>query len=69
MKRFECPHCGMDKPSHNGTGSDVSCCGEIGHAVETQEHHRIPLDAFPKTERTFLKWCADGRFPLVFREV
>jgi hypothetical protein len=28
---FECPYCGETKPSENGTGSDVACCGEVGH--------------------------------------
>lgn len=27
---YECPFCGGLKPSENGTGSDVSCCGEVG---------------------------------------
>lgn len=26
-----CTYCGKTKPSENGTGSDVSCCGERGH--------------------------------------
>lgn len=36
---WECPYCGAQKPSENGTGSDVACCGERGHAspVEAQE--------------------------------
>lgn len=28
-----CPFCSNTKPSHNGTGSDVACCGEVGHAT------------------------------------
>ena len=28
---FKCVYCGTEKPSENGTGSDVSCCGERGH--------------------------------------
>lgn len=31
--KYRCPFCGNTKPSPNGTGSDVSCCGEVGHAV------------------------------------
>lgn len=30
---WECPYCGTEKPSPNGTGSDVACCGEVGHAL------------------------------------
>lgn len=30
---YRCPYCGETKPSENGTGSDVACCGERGHAV------------------------------------
>jgi hypothetical protein len=29
---WRCPYCGNVKTSPNGTGSDVACCGEIGHA-------------------------------------
>lgn len=38
---YECPYCGNVKPSENGTGSDVACCGERGHAipVEGDERH------------------------------
>lgn len=28
---FACVYCGRAKGSPNGTGSDVRCCGEIGH--------------------------------------
>lgn len=28
---YVCAYCGEEKFSHNGTGSDVVCCGEIGH--------------------------------------
>lgn len=28
---FECIYCGALRPSENGTGSDVVCCGERGH--------------------------------------
>lgn len=31
---FVCPYCGTEKHSENGTGSDVRCCGEVGHAEE-----------------------------------
>ena len=34
---YECPFCGTLKTSPNGTGSDVSCCGEVGHAQLVQE--------------------------------
>lgn len=26
-----CTYCGQEKYSHNGLGSDVLCCGEVGH--------------------------------------
>lgn len=36
---WRCVYCGAEKPSENGTGGDVSCCGEVGHveAVEPIE--------------------------------
>jgi hypothetical protein len=34
--QWECPYCFKKKPSYNGTGSDVSCCGEVGHAVKKE---------------------------------
>ena len=34
MIKFKCPYCGQIHNSPNGTGSDVSCCGEIGHSEE-----------------------------------
>ena len=38
--RYVCVYCGGVKPSYNGTGSDVSCCGEVGHSVlQTIEQH------------------------------
>lgn len=30
---YECPYCGNTKVSPNGTGSDVACCGEVGHSL------------------------------------
>lgn len=30
-QRFECVYCGQEHGSPNGTGSDISCCGEAGH--------------------------------------
>lgn len=32
---WECVYCGSVHPSPNGTGSDVVCCGEIGHVQPT----------------------------------
>ena len=32
---FTCDFCGEEHDSPNGTGSDVSCCGEVGHAKRT----------------------------------
>jgi hypothetical protein len=29
--KFACTYCGKEYFSHNGMGSDVSCCGEVGH--------------------------------------
>lgn len=37
---YECPYCGNVKPSENGTGSDVACCGEVGHAVPVKEEEK-----------------------------
>ena len=34
--KWECPFCGKEKTSPNGTGSDIACCGEVGHAVQAQ---------------------------------
>jgi len=41
--KFECPYCGNEKTSYNGTGSDVYCCGEVGHAerVGTQPDDEV----------------------------
>jgi len=35
MKKFFCPYCGDQRMSRNDTisGSDISCCGEVGHIV------------------------------------
>lgn len=30
---YTCPFCGNLQHSPNGTGSDVSCCREVGHSV------------------------------------
>lgn len=37
-----CPFCGKAKRSENGTGSDVSCCGEVGHATVIHTEHVYP---------------------------
>jgi hypothetical protein len=37
-----CPYCGTTKPSENGTGSDVACCGERGHARVIHTEHVYP---------------------------
>lgn len=34
MSKFYCVYCGKPHESHNGTGSDVSCCGEVGHVED-----------------------------------
>lgn len=31
---FVCVYCGKEKVSHSGVGTDVSCCGEVGHVEE-----------------------------------
>lgn len=36
-----CPFCGKTKPSANGTGSDVACCGEIGHTTVIHTDHPL----------------------------
>ena len=38
---FKCPYCGTTKRSENGTGSDVSCCGERGHFLEVETTHSV----------------------------
>lgn len=48
-----CPFCAKVKPSANGTGSDVSCCGEVGHAKVIQTEHVYP----PIPDRSF-DWSA-----------
>lgn len=37
-----CPFCGTVKPSAAGTGSDVACCGEVGHAKPIETEHVYP---------------------------
>lgn len=37
-----CPFCGHTKPSANGTGHDVSCCGEIGRTLAITTEHVYP---------------------------
>src|SRR6185312_1093886 len=32
-----CPYCGNEHASENGTGSDVVCCGEVGHAIQEND--------------------------------
>lgn len=35
---YECPYCTKRYyNSYNGTGSDISCCGEVGHALTFYE--------------------------------
>jgi len=29
--KFACTYCGKEHSSYNGMGTDVSCCGEVGH--------------------------------------
>jgi hypothetical protein len=31
---YHCIYCGRGHNSPNGTGSDVACCGEVGHIAE-----------------------------------
>ncbi len=44
---YVCVYCGTVKTSHNGTGGDVACCGEVGHVEPMPEmaddHLRMPL--------------------------
>lgn len=37
MSKFSCTYCGTTRHSENGTGSDVSCCGEVGHVEPVEE--------------------------------
>lgn len=41
MTRWFCPYCGKERHSESGTGSDVACCGEVGHAVTEQEYEAM----------------------------
>jgi len=35
-KFYKCVYCGEKKLSGNGTGSDISCCKEVGHVEEVR---------------------------------
>jgi transcription elongation factor Elf1 len=35
--RFACPYCGKQHMSENGMGTDVACCGEVGHSEQVSE--------------------------------
>jgi hypothetical protein len=45
MSRFTCVYCGTERTSHNGTGSDISCCGEVGHVEEVEMSRPISVIA------------------------
>ncbi len=45
-KLYECPYCGGEKPSPNGTGSDVSCCGEVGHSLSWLDKVHVETMAY-----------------------
>lgn len=34
---YFCVYCGAARHSENGTGSDVRCCGEVGHVVAEED--------------------------------
>jgi hypothetical protein len=64
MTVYECPYCAGLKPSPNGTGSDVACCGEVGHSLPTEaqdesesakpfSHAEIPLRPALRLYRAF----------------
>lgn len=38
LKEFVCPYCGTEHHSPNGTGSDIKCCGEVGHCGRIDEY-------------------------------
>jgi hypothetical protein len=40
--KFVCVYCGKVRDSHNGTGSDIACCGEVGH-VELTATNEEPM--------------------------
>lgn len=46
---YECPFCGTLKPSPNGTGSDVSCCDEVGHSLPVEPQDEA-LSASPLSQ-------------------
>lgn len=35
--KYVCVYCLNERNSPNGTGSDVRCCGEVGHIMTTEE--------------------------------
>ena len=47
---FQCPFCGSEHRSVNGTGSDVSCCGEVGRCEEFEIDESAP-DQFNRETR------------------
>lgn len=36
-KKYVCPFCYKEHTSPNGTGTDILCCGELGHCQPTTE--------------------------------
>lgn len=63
---YVCPYCGTERASANGTGSDVNCCGEVGHVVTNYDPTPIPDRRFDWTaidERYFdgLPGSIEGR--------
>jgi len=36
-KKYVCPYCYKEHDSSNGTGTDILCCGELGHCQPETE--------------------------------
>lgn len=56
-KNFRCVYCGARHLSHNGTGSDVACCHEVGHVDEVKMCPRCDEEHAPDA-------CRDPECPL-----
>jgi len=52
MNHWICVYCGLERPGRNGTGSDVSCCGEVGHVEAAPDfNQKVNLHADTIAER------------------
>ena len=56
---FTCDFCGQEHESHNGTGSDVSCCGEVGRAHRTIISDNVRIEVGYGNDRVQI-WTYDN---------